>query len=108
MAVGLPLNPEVLETFCRRHGVRKLSLFGSVLKGTDRPDSDVDLLVEFEPEARPTLLDLAAMEEELARLLGGRRVDLCSGRSETDPPGRRETDPPRVELRRLPLLGRAA
>jgi predicted nucleotidyltransferase len=76
VAVRLPLNPEVLESFCRRHGVWKLSLFGSVLRGTDRPDSDVDLLVEFEPEARPTLLDLAAMEEELARLLGGRRVDL--------------------------------
>jgi len=76
MTTRLPLKPEVLEAFCRRHGVRKLSLFGSVLKGTARPDSDIDLLVEFEPEARPTLLDLAAMEEELARLLGGRRVDL--------------------------------
>ena len=76
MTTRLPLEPEALETFCRRHGIRKLSLFGSVLKGTARPDSDIDLLVEFEPEARPTLLDLAAMEEELARLLGGRRVDL--------------------------------
>jgi len=76
MTTRLPLKPEALETFCRRHGVRKLSLFGSVLKGTARPDSDIDLLVEFEPEAKPTLLDLAAMEEELARLLGGRRVDL--------------------------------
>jgi uncharacterized protein len=76
MTTRLPLEPEALETFCQRHGVRKLSLFGSVLKGTARPDSDIDLLVEFEPEARPTLLDLAAMEEELARLLGGRRVDL--------------------------------
>lgn len=76
MSVRLPIEPRVLEKFCRRHSVRKLSLFGSVLKGTARPDSDVDLLVEFEPEARPTLLDLAAMEEELSRMLGGRRVDL--------------------------------
>ena len=76
MTTRLPLKPEALETFCRRHGVRKLSLFGSVLKGLARPVSDIDLLVEFEPEARPTLLDLAAMEEELGRLLGGRRVDL--------------------------------
>jgi len=76
MTARLPLEPETLQSFCRRHGVRKLSLFGSVLKGTARPDSDIDLLVEFEPEARPTLLDLAAMEEELARMLGGQRVDL--------------------------------
>src|SRR3954467_11464866 len=49
MTTRLPLKPEALETFCRRHEVRKLSLFGSVLKGTARPDSDIDLLVEFEP-----------------------------------------------------------
>jgi hypothetical protein len=47
-----------------------------VLKGTARPDSDVDLLVEFEPGASPGLLGIAAMEEELSRLLDGRRVDL--------------------------------
>ena len=72
----LSIDPEVLAAFCRAHGVRKLSLFGSVLKGTARPESDVDLLVEFEPEVQATLLDLAAMEAELSRLLGGRRVDL--------------------------------
>src|SRR3954468_17243509 len=76
MAEHLFPDRAALAELCRRHGIRKLSLFGSVLKGTARPDSDIDLLVEFEPEARPTLLDLAAMEEELARLLGGRRVDL--------------------------------
>jgi predicted nucleotidyltransferase len=72
----LPIGDQDLARFCQRHRVRRLALFGSVLKGTARPDSDIDLLVEFEPEARPTLLDLAAMEEELSRLLGGRRVDL--------------------------------
>jgi uncharacterized protein len=51
-------------------------LFGSVLNGTDRPDSDVDLLVEFEPGAAPGLLGLAAIEAELSSLLGGRRIDL--------------------------------
>ena len=51
-------------------------MFGSVLKGTARPDSDVDLLVEFEPDAIPGLLGLAAIEMELSDLLGGRRVDL--------------------------------
>ena len=72
----LPIGDEELAGFCQRHRIRRLALFGSVLKGTARFDSDVDLLVEFEPEARPTLLDLAVMEEELSRRLGGRRVDL--------------------------------
>lgn len=72
----LPLSDEDLARFGRRHRVRRLALFGSALKGTAGPESDVDLLVEFEREARPTLLDLAAMEEELSRRLGGRRVDL--------------------------------
>jgi predicted nucleotidyltransferase len=65
-----------LAALCRRRGIRRLSLFGSVLKGTARPDSDIDLLVEFEPDAVPGLLGLAAIELELSRLLGGRRVDL--------------------------------
>jgi len=76
MPTRLPLSERALADFCREHGVRKLSLFGSELKGTARPDSDIDLLVEFQPDARPTLLTMAAMEEELSSLLGGRRVDL--------------------------------
>ena len=72
----LGLDRSVLEDFCRRHGIRKLSVFGSRLKGTAREDSDIDLLVEFVPEARPTLFDLAAMEDEMSRLLGGMRVDM--------------------------------
>lgn len=76
MGDRLPLEPRALAELCQRHGIRKLSLFGSTLKGTDRPDSDIDLLVEFEPEARPTLFDMAQIEIELSDLLGGRRVDL--------------------------------
>jgi predicted nucleotidyltransferase len=72
----LPISDQDLRRFCERHGIRRLSLFGSTLKGTAREDSDIDLLVEFEPDARPTLLTLAAMEDELSGLLGGRRVDL--------------------------------
>lgn len=67
---------DALAGLCRRHHIRRLALFGSMLKGTNRPDSDVDLLVEFEPEARPGLLDMAQIELELSPLLGGRRVDL--------------------------------
>lgn len=72
----LAISPEVLGDLCRRHSIRRLSLFGSVLKGTAKPDSDVDLLVEFIPGKAPGLLGLAAIEEELSNLLGGRPVDL--------------------------------
>ena len=65
-----------LAPICRRHRIRKLSLFGSRLKGTARPDSDVDLLVEFLPDARPTYFDLANIEIKLSALLDGRKVDL--------------------------------
>ena len=60
----------------RQRQIRRLALFGSTLKGTARPDSDVDLLVEFEPQARPGLLTIARIEMELSDLLGGRKVDL--------------------------------
>jgi predicted nucleotidyltransferase len=65
-----------LADLCHRYHVRKLSLFGSVLTGRDLPESDVDLLVEFEPQHIPGLLVMARMERELANLLDGRRVDL--------------------------------
>ena len=65
-----------LGALCRQRHIRRLSLFGSVLKGSARPDSDVDLLVEFSREARPSFLDLAEIEQELSALLAGRRVDL--------------------------------
>lgn len=76
MARRLDLDQKALVALCRHHQIRRLSLFGSVLKGTDRPDSDVDLLVEFEPEAHPTYFTLAQIELELSPLVGGRRVDL--------------------------------
>jgi predicted nucleotidyltransferase len=73
-----PLFPdrEALASLCRRHGIRRLALFGSTLRGTSGPASDVDLLVDFEPGATPGLIALAAIEHELSALLGGRRVDL--------------------------------
>ena len=72
----LHLDATTLACFCERHHMRRLALFGSQLKGTARPDSDIDLLVEFEPGRVPGLLALASMELELSELLGGRRVDL--------------------------------
>jgi hypothetical protein len=62
--------------FCRRHHIRRLSLFGSVLRDDFRPESDVDVLVEFQPSHVPGFFGLLAMEGELAELCGGRRVDL--------------------------------
>lgn len=64
-----------IAAFCRRHHIRRLALFGSVLRDDFRPDSDVDVLVEFEPDARVGLLRLAGMEIELSEQLG-RKVDL--------------------------------
>jgi len=65
-----------LDSLCRRRYIRRLSLFGSTLKGAARPDSDVDLLVEFTQEAKPSLLDMADIEQKLSALLDGQRVDL--------------------------------
>ncbi|GMV60077.1 MAG: nucleotidyltransferase [Betaproteobacteria bacterium] len=76
MGARLPIEPNTLAELCKRHRIRKLSLFGSQLKGTARPDSDIDLLVEFEPGADITLFDMARIEIELSNLLGGRKVDL--------------------------------
>lgn len=76
MHSALSLDSTTLAAFCRARGIRKLSLFGSTLRGTARPDSDLDLLVEFTPDSQPTLFDLVAMENALSTLLGGRRVDL--------------------------------
>ncbi len=69
-------DQDALASICRRYHIRRLSLFGSTLKGSNRPDSDVDLLVEFRPDAKPSLLTMAGIEIELSSLLGGRKVDL--------------------------------
>ncbi len=72
----LPIPEEQLDRFCRKQHIRRLSLFGSRLRGNARPDSDIDLLVEFEPDCEPGLLGLASMEAELTSMLGGTKVDL--------------------------------
>ena len=66
-----------LAEFCRRRHIRKLSLFGSVLRDDFRPDSDVDVLVEFAPGHTPGL-EIVDIGEELSRLLGGRKADLVN------------------------------
>lgn len=74
MAVRIPIDRRALEAFCRRHRVRRLAFFGSVLRDDFTPASDVDVLVEFEPGHVPGLA-FFAMERELSGILG-RKVDL--------------------------------
>jgi uncharacterized protein len=68
-----------LAAICRRYQVKELSLFGSALRGDFGPDSDVDLLVEFEPSAQVGFMTLSRMQREFAALVG-RRVDLVPKR----------------------------
>ena len=65
-----------LEDFCKRNHIRKLSLFGSVLRADFRPDSDIDVLVEFEPGRTPSLFKIVRLEQELSFVLG-RKADMC-------------------------------
>jgi predicted nucleotidyltransferase len=74
VAENLPFGEPVLAQFCRRYHIRKLAFFGSVVRQDFRPDSDVDVLVEFEPGHVPGLA-FFAIQEELSRLLG-REVEL--------------------------------
>jgi len=76
MGARLPIDHQLLAAFCRRHKIRRLSLFGSTARGIARPDSDIDLLVEFAPDQHPGLIGLAGIEVELSDLLGGKSVDL--------------------------------
>ena len=69
------LHDPAVARICAVRGIRRLSLFGSRLKGTQRPGSDIDLLVEFEPGRVPGLLALSAIEIELGQVLG-HKVDL--------------------------------
>ena len=76
VAQRFSVPPEKLAEFCRKHHIKKLALFGSVLRDDFRPDSDVDVLVEFEPGHVPGLFGLADTEAQLSALAGGRKVDV--------------------------------
>ncbi len=77
MKTRLPiqLDEQYIAEFCRRHRIKRLSLFGSVLTERFNDESDVDMLVEFEPDATPSLFDVGGMMQELSDKLG-RQVDL--------------------------------
>lgn len=72
----LSITGDRLATFCREQGIQRLAIFGSALRPDFGPESDIDILVEFEPDRTPGLLGIARMERELSALLGDRKVDL--------------------------------
>ena len=80
MNTRIAIDPEKVAAFCQRWKIVELSLFGSVLREDFRPDSDVDVLVTFAPEADWSLFDHMAMEEELSAAVG-RKIDLLSRRA---------------------------
>jgi predicted nucleotidyltransferase len=75
-SLKISIPQDEIADFCRRQHIRRLSFFGSVLRDDFGPDSDVDVLVEFEPDHVPGLIRLAGMEIELSQILGGRKVDM--------------------------------
>jgi uncharacterized protein len=78
-----------ISAFCQRHDIRKLALFGSVLRQDFRPDSDVDVLIEFSPSATVSLFGLVRIRDELSEYFG-REVDLVDERGLRNPYRRRE------------------
>lgn len=75
MSVQIDVPLQDIEQFCRRNHIRRLAFFGSVLRGDFGPDSDVDVLVEFEQGREPGFMALARMERELGEILG-RQADI--------------------------------
>lgn len=71
-------HPERIEAFCHKWKVREFSVFGSVARGMAGPDSDVDVLVDFDETAEWSLFDLAEMRDELSYVWDGREVDLVT------------------------------
>ena len=80
MPARLEIAREQLEALCKQWKIKKVALFGSALRDDFRPDSDLDLLVDFDEDAKWSLLDHVAMEEEFSQSLG-RKVDLISRRA---------------------------
>jgi hypothetical protein len=76
MNAQVTVSRDEIASFCREHGIRRLAVFGSALRDDFRPESDIDVLVEFEPNRTPGLLGVAGLELKLSPLFEGRKVDL--------------------------------
>ena len=77
MIARITIPSDRIATFCKRWQVAELALFGSVVRDNFGPDSDVDVLISFDPSARRTLFDMVRMQDELSRIFG-RKVDLAT------------------------------
>ena len=78
MAPQISVERDKIADFCKRNHIRKLSFFGSVLRDDFGPESDVDVLVEFEPDARIDFFHLYDMEQELSGMLGDHKVEMVT------------------------------
>lgn len=76
MSKAIQIDKTRLADFCRRRHIVRLAIFGSMVRGVPRPDSDVDVLVSFKPGKTPGFFAIFEMEDELSELFGGRKVDL--------------------------------
>lgn len=72
----IPIPRDRITSFCQERGIKWLAIFGSALRSDFGPDSDIDVLVEFETDRTPGFLGIARMERELSDLFGKRKVDL--------------------------------
>lgn len=72
------VDGKALAALCRKYGVKQMCLFGSAARGELRPDSDIDLMVEFKRSSKTTTFDLVDMQEELSALFGGRKIEISS------------------------------
>lgn len=84
MSPKIPIDRAKIADFCYRWKITELALFGSVLRDDFRPDSDVDVLVTFAPDAQWSLFDLVEIQEALSEMLG-RKVDLIEKRGLRNP-----------------------
>ncbi len=80
MSPRLSIPRDRVAAFCKKHGIRKFSLFGSVIRDDFGPDSDVDVLAEFKPDVRFSLFDLVGMQDELSAIMG-RKAEIFEFRS---------------------------
>jgi predicted nucleotidyltransferase len=101
-----PDQQQRIDALCKRYRVRQLRMFGSAATGQERPDSDVDLLVEFVAGQAPSAFAVVDLRDELSAVFGGRAIDLAFDSVLNNPYRRRAIEP---QLRALfPPGGQAA
>lgn len=88
----LGVSKRRLASFCRQHGIRRLSFFGSVTRDDFRADSDVDVMVEFYPDKIPSLFGIVDLKAQLSALFGGRSVDVLTSPIISNPVRRRSIE----------------